>query len=128
MVLPKEMRIKGYKCFDYIHKYAKRYKGTSMILKIAKTNNNLTKHENKNSNNLSCRCAISISNKVSKKAVIRNHLRRLIHDHLTKKLFNKKRFSNYWALISLNPNCINKNTKELLNECDKLFIDAGFCS
>ena len=127
MVLPKEMRIKGYKCFDYIHKYAKRYKSNSMILKIAKANNNLIKYyKNKDSKYFSCRCAISISNKVSKKAVVRNRLRRLIHHHLTQKLFNEKRFSNYWTLISLNPSSINKNSKDLLKECDKLFIDAGF--
>ena len=37
MVLPKEMRLKGYKCFDYIHKHGKRYKGNSMILKVTKS-------------------------------------------------------------------------------------------
>ncbi len=128
MVLPREMRIKGYKCFDYIHKYSRRYKGNSMVLKVARANNNLiSSKKNSTKDSFSCRCAISISNKVSKKAVERNRLRRLIHNHLRIKLFKDQRFSNYWTLISLNHNCIKKNTSDLLNECDKLFLDAGFC-
>ncbi len=127
MVLPKEMRLKGYKIFDYIHKYSKRYKGNSMIIKVAKANNNLMRFRKGSPLNLSCRCAISISNKVSKKAVVRNRLRRLIHDHLRRKLFKDKRFYKYWALISLHPSCINRKTTDLLKECDKLFLDAGLC-
>ncbi len=128
MVLPKEMRIKGYRSFEYIHKSAKRYRGNLMMIKVAKANKNLiNKMKPVSPDNLSCRCAISISNKVSKKAVVRNRLRRLIHNHLKLKLFKKKNFSKYWALISLSPSCINKNTKDLLKECDKLLIDAGFC-
>ncbi len=127
MVLPKEMRIKGYKCFDYIHRYSKRYKSNSMILKLAKANNTLIKKDKSDNLDICCRCAISISSKVSKKAVVRNRLRRLMHDHLRSKLFKNKNFSNYWALISLNPKSINQNSKDLLKECDKLFLDAGFC-
>ena len=127
MVLPKEMRIKGYKCFDYIHKSAKRYKGVSMILKVTIANKNLINYKDAGSLNNSCRCAISISNKVSKKAVIRNRLRRRIHNHLKEKFYKENKFSNYWALISLSPNCIDKDTTILIKECDKLFIDAGFC-
>ncbi len=127
MVLPKEMRIKGYRSFEYIHKSAKRYRGNSMMLKVAKANENLIRIKPISSVNLSCRCAISISNKVSKKAVVRNRLRRLIHNHLKLKLFKKKKLSKYWAIISLNPNCVNKNSKDLLKECDNLLLDAGFC-
>lgn len=126
MVLPKEMRIKGYKCFDYIHRTSKKYRGASMILKIARANYNLIKIKEESYINDSFRCAISISNKVSKKAVTRNRLRRLIHNHLKIRFFKDKRLSQYWALISLNPSCINKNTNDILNECDALFLDAGF--
>ncbi len=127
MVLPKEMRIKGYKCFDYIHKSSRRYKSSSMILKVTKAKNTLLTGDNLGSIGKSCRCAISISNKVSKKAVVRNRLRRLLHNHLRFRLFYKPNLCNYWALISLTPNCIHKDSASLLAECDKLFADAGFC-
>ena len=127
MVLPKEMRIKGYKCFDYIHKASKRYSGPSMTLRVSRANPNLINGEIPHSKYISCRCAISISNKVSKKAVIRNRLRRLVHSHLKIRLFKKSKHINKWALLSFKPRCLDKEPKLLLEECDKLLLEAGFC-
>ena len=128
MVLPKSMRLQGYRCFDYIHKHSKRYNSQSMILKVAKAKSNLLKREIINGKNDSCRCAISISNKVSKKAVIRNRIRRLFHQHLRQKLFQKSKFTKNWALISLKVNSLDKKPKDLLKECDNLFVKAGLSS
>ncbi|WP_269623253.1 ribonuclease P protein component [Prochlorococcus marinus] len=128
MVLPKEMRLRGYKCFDYIHKSAKRYKSSSMILKVTTAKPNLIDTSINNPIPVSCKCAISISNKVSKKAVVRNRLRRLFHDHLRKKLLRKSEFGNNWALLSLTPNCLEESQENLLKECDKLFMKAGLKS
>ena len=127
MVLPKEMRIKGYKCFDYIHKTSKHYSGPSMTLRVSRANPNLINGEILHSKYISCRCAISISNKVSKKAVIRNRLRRLVHSHLKIRLFKKSKQINKWALLSFKPRCLDKEPKLLLEECDKLLVEAGFC-
>ena len=127
MVLPKEMRLKGYKSFDYIHKVSKRYRGSSMTLRVSKANPNLINGFIPPSRNKSCRCAISISNKVSKKAVFRNRLRRLIHDHLRIRLFGKSKYIDRWALLSFNPGCLEKEPKLLLEEFDKLLLEAGFC-
>ena len=125
MVLPKGMRLKGYKCFNYIHKYSKRYKGNLMILKLVKAHKHINQGKNKSlDSTYSCRCAISISNKVSKRAVVRNRLRRLLHEHLRKTLFHQPSFFNYWVLISLNTNCLNRDIKDLLDECDNLFFQA----
>ncbi len=127
MVLPKEMRLKGYKCFEYIHKSSKRYFSPSMTLKVSWANPNLINENPTHSERKSCRCAISISNKVSKKAVVRNRLRRLVHNHLRIRLFNKSKFIDRWVLLSLNPKCLGKENKVLLEECDKLLLEAGFC-
>ena len=127
MVLPKEMRLKGHKSFDYIHKFSKRYRGSSLSLRVSRANPNLINRYSSHSRNKSCRCAISISNKVSKKAVVRNRLRRLIHDHLRIRLFRKSNYKNGWALLSFNPGCLGKEPKLLLEECDKLLLEAGFC-
>ena len=125
MVLPKGMRLKGYKCFTYIHKYSRRYKGKSMIIKVAKAKHHLIKEKISPLNAFSCRCAISISNKVSKRAVVRNRLRRLLHEHLRKRLFRHSSFINNWILVSLNSNCLEKESKDLLEECDNLLVEAG---
>ncbi len=127
MVLPKEMRLKGYKCFDYIHKSSKRYNSPSMTLRVSRANQNLISPDRTHPCNQSCRCAISISNKVSKKAVIRNRLRRLVHSHLKIRLFKKSKHINKWALLSFKPRCLDKKPKLLLEECDKLLLEAGFC-
>ncbi len=128
MVLPKEMRLKGHKCFDYIHKNGNRYKGSSMLLKVSKAKDHLIDTQPINPRSYSIKCAISISNKVSKKAVTRNRLRRLLHNHLRERLFEKKEFSNNWGLLTLFPNCLEKNPTNLLKEFDQLLIQAGFYS
>ena len=84
MALPKAMRLKGHRTFDYIHKNSEKYYGKLMTLKIAKSNPKiLISHNNINSLN-NFKIAISISKKVSKKAVERNKLRRILQDSLLK--------------------------------------------
>ena len=76
----------------------------------------------------SIRLAIAISSKVSKRAVVRNRLRRVLHDHLKEKLGKTKEYASFWALISLKPSSSTKGTTPLLEECDRLLFDAGLVS
>ena len=125
MVLPRHMRLKGHKCFDFIYKVGSRFYSPSMVLRVANAN---TKHQvNRNNSNTrsSIKCAISISNKVSKKSVTRNKLRRLFHQHLSRKLSNIYTKNELWAFISLKPSCMKNPNSSLLEECDKLFTKAG---
>ena len=125
MVLPKHMRLKGHKCFDYIYKKGSRFYSPSMVLRVTNAN---TKLHFKGSNfqiKPSVKCAISISNKVSKKSVTRNKLRRLFHHHLSCRLSNMDVEKEVWAFISLKPSCMKNPTSTLLKECDKLLIKAG---
>ena len=82
MALPKDMRLKGHRTFNYIHKNSKIYHGKLMTFKVAKSNPAilLTHKFTNTSNNL--RVAIAISKKVSKKAVERNKLRRILQEWL----------------------------------------------
>ena len=75
MALPQDMRLKGHRTFDYIHKNSKTYYGKLMTFKVARSNPDilLTHKVTNTSNNF--RVAIAISKKVSKKAVERNKLR-----------------------------------------------------
>ena len=125
MVLPSSLRLRGYKCFDYLYKQGNRYYGSSMVIRVALAKPKLlkkTKTINTKDGN-STKCAISISHKVSKKAVIRNKLRRIFHEHLRLRL--GKSNSQNWALITLKPGSSIKNSKFLLKECDKLLSKAG---
>ncbi len=125
MVLPKSMRLKGHKCFDYLYREGRRYHETSILLRVVKAEPRHYKIKKHQSQLLSCRCAIAISSKVNKKAVIRNQLRRLIHEHLRAKLFGVSDHANKWILFTLKPPSSNKDPAQLLEECDNLLYKAG---
>ena len=125
MVLPKHMRLKGHRCFDFIYKEGSRFYSPSMVLRVTKAR---TKAQVKviNKNFKPCiKCAVSISNKVSKKSVVRNKLRRLFHQHLSCRLSKVSPKYDVWAFISLKPSCMKISNSNLLMECDKLLIKAG---
>jgi len=125
MALPKNMRLKGHRTFNYIHKNSRKFHGKLMTFKLAKANPDiLLSHKLKNpSNNL--RVAIAISKKVSKKAVNRNKIRRIMQEWL---LTNIKKINNhkpYWLLVNLKIGdfCNDKNT--LLEEFQNLMFKSG---
>ena len=125
MVLPKHMRLKGHRCFEFIYKEGARFYSTSMVLRVTNSNKRLQYKGDNQSFRPSIKCAISISNKVSKKSVTRNKLRRLFHQHLSYKLSNMVNEREVWAFISLKPSCMKNSESNLLKECDKLLIKAG---
>ena len=125
MVLPKHMRLKGHRCFDFIYKEGSRFYGPSMVLRVTNANTKLQVKEINSKISPPIKCAISISNKVSKKSVTRNKLRRLFHQHLSYRLSKMNRNYEVWAFISLKPSCMKNSESNLLKECDKLLIKAG---
>ncbi len=125
MVLPKHMRLKGHRCFDFIYKNGSRFYSPSMVLRVTKANTKLKFKGNNPKVRSSIKCAISISNKVSKKSVTRNKLRRLFHHHLSVRLSKIENVCELWAFISLKPSCMRNSKSDLLEECDKLLIKAG---
>jgi len=126
MVLPRHMRLKGHRCFDFIYKEGSRFYSPSMVLRVTNANTDYQVKGNNSNTRPSIKFAISISNKVSKKAVTRNKLRRLFHQHFSLR-FSKMKDVNkeVWAFISLKPSCMKNSNNTLLNECDKLFTKAG---
>ena len=101
MALPKDMRLKGHRTFNYIHKNSITYHGKLMTFKVARSNPEiLLTHKLTNTSN-KFRIAIAISKKVSKKAVVRNKLRRTLQEWI---LTNIKKINNhkpYWLLVNL---------------------------
>ena len=125
MVLPKHMRLKGHRCFQYIYKQGSKFYSYSMVLRVTKANTKLQDNEINSQNRSSIKCAICISNKVSKKSVTRNKLRRLFHHHLSCRLSNIDFENEIWAFISLKPSSMENSDRTLLKECDKLLLKAG---
>ena len=125
MVLPRSMRLKGHRCFDHLYREGIRYHEPSMMLRVVNAAPKLQKNRVIGNGINTCRCAIAISSKVNKKAVVRNRLRRIIHQHLKNRLYLNSKHSNKWALLSLKPHSSNKDPSLLLKECDRLLFKAG---
>ena len=124
MALPKDMRLKGYRTFNYIHKNSIKYRGKLMSFKVARSNPNiLLSHNQKNkSNNL--RMAIAISKKVSKKAVDRNKLRRILQEWLLTNIQKINNHKPYWLLVNLKIGDFYNDKNKLLEEFQKLMFKS----
>ena len=124
MALPKNMRLKGYRTFNYIQKNSTKYHGKLMTFKVARSNPKiLSSHKFRNtSNNL--RIAIAISKKVSKKAVDRNKIRRILQEWL---LANFQKINNhkpYWLLVNLKIENFCNDKNALLEEFQNLMFKS----
>jgi len=125
MALPKALRLKGHRTFDYIHKNSLKYHGKLMTLKIARSNPKiLISHNNINSLN-NFKIAISISKKVSKKAVERNKLRRILQDCLLKNFRQENNHKPYWLLVNLKSGDFYNDKINLLKEFQHLISKSG---
>ena len=124
MALPKNMRLKGHRTFNYIHKNSIKYHGEFMIFKVAKSNPEiLFSHKFKNtSNNL--RVAIAVSKKVSKKAVVRNKLRRILQEWLIKNIQKINNHKPYWLLVNLKCGDFRNDKSKLLEEFQNLMFKS----
>ena len=125
MALPKNMRLKGHRTFDYIHKNSVKYYGKLMTFKIATSNPKiLISHKNVDSLN-NFKIAIAISKKVSKKAVVRNKIRRLLQDSLLKNFSQDKNHKPYWLLVNLKAGVSFRDKIKLLEEFQHLIYKSG---
>ena len=124
MALPKDMRLKGHRTFNYIHKNSRKYHGKLMTFKVARSNPDiLISHKLRcTSNNL--RVAIAISKKVSKKAVERNKLRRILQEWLLKNIQNINNHKPYWLLVNLKFGDFCNDKHSLLEEFQNLMFKS----
>ena len=124
MALPKNMRLKGHRTFNYIHKNSKKYHGKFMTFKVAKSNPEiLFSHKFKNSSD-NLRVAIAISKKVSKKAVDRNKLRRILQEWLIKNIQKINNHKPYWLLVNLKFGDFCNDKSRLLEEFQNLMFKS----
>ena len=125
MALPQNMRLKGHRTFNYIHKNSVKYHGKLMTFKVARSNPGiLLSHKFRNtSDNL--RVAIAISKKVSKKAVERNKIRRTLQEWLLKNIQNLNNHKPYWLLVNLKFGDFCNDENKLLEEFQNLMFKSN---
>ncbi len=124
MALPKDMRLKGHRAFNYIHKNSIKYHGKLMTFKVAKSNPEiLLSHKLPNtSDNL--RVAIAVSKKVSKKAVNRNQIRRILQEWLLTNIQKIHSHKPYWLLVNLKFGNFCNDKNRILEEFQNLMYKS----
>ena len=124
MALPKYMRLKGHRTFAYIHKNSTKYYGKFMVFKVARSNPDiLLSHKLENSTN-KFRIAIAISKKVSKKAVDRNKIRRILQEWLLTNIQKINSHKPYWLLVNLKFGDFCNDKNKLLEEFQNLMFKS----
>ena len=124
MALPKNMRLKGYRSFNYVHKNSMKYHGKLMTLKVATSNPKiLLSHKIKDTTN-NFRVAIAISKKVSKKAVERNKIRRCLQEWVLTNIQEINNHKPYWLLVNLKFGDFCNDKNKILEEFQNLMIKS----
>ena len=119
------MRLKGHRTFDYIYKNSIKYYGKLMTLRVAKSNPKILISHNKKISLNNFKIAIAISKKVSKKAVERNKLRRILQESLLKNFSKENNHKPYWLLVNLKSGDSYNDENKLLQEFQNLICKTG---
>ena len=125
MALPKSIRLKGHRTFDYIHKNSVKHYGKLMSFKIAKSNPDILISHKYNGSLNNFKIAIAVSKKFSKKAVERNKIRRMLHDFLLKNFSPENSHKHYWLLVNLKSGNFYNDKVKLLKEFQHLILKTG---
>ena len=124
MALPRDMRLKGYRTFNYIHNNSIKYHGKLMTFTVANSNPEiLLSHKIRNASN-HLKVAIAVSKKVSKKAVDRNKIRRVLQDWLLKNIQKINNHKPYWLLVNLKIGGFYNDKNKLLEEFQNLMFKS----
>ena len=125
MALPKHMRLKGHRTFNYIHKNSVKYHGKLMTFKLARSNPEILLSHKLPVTSNNFRISIAISKKVAKKAVERNQIRRIFQEWISRNIQIKNNHKPYWLLVNLKDgkSCNDKN--KLLEDFQNLMFKSG---
>ena len=124
MALHKDMRLKGHRTFEYIHKKSTKYHGEFMTFKVARSNPEILLSHNPKDTSNNLRIAFAVSKKVSKKAVERNKLRRILQEWLLTNIQNINNHKPYWLLVNLKFGDFCNDKSKLLEEFQKLMFKS----
>ena len=124
MALPKDMRLKGHRTFNYIHKNSLKYHGKLMTFKVARSNPEILLSHKLTDTSNKFRLAIAISKKVSKKAVERNKLRRILQEWLATNIKKINNHKPYWLLVNLKIGDFYNDKNKLLEEFQNLMLKS----
>ena len=124
MALPNNMRLRGHRTFNYIHKNSLKYHGDLMTFKLARSNPKILLSHNYKNTPDNLKVAIAISKKVSKKAVERNKIRRLLQNWLLTNIQKINNHKPYWLLVNLRIGDFYNDKNKILEEFQNLMFKS----
>ena len=136
MALPRDHRLSGATVFDRLYKSRARFYGANLILRVGYPDLQYLKpglmgaglrtaveRDCAAAGQGDLRFAVVVSKKVSKRAVMRNRLRRLLHHAFLEEVPLLRR--GHWLLLSLKPGAAGCSGDELLQEWNDLLQRSG---
>ena len=123
MVLPQRHRLRGRGVFDYIYQRGQRFQQGLLQLRVADAATELLREPPETLEG-ELRFGVVISSKVSKRAVKRNRLRRLLHNAFLRQKFRSD-LPPTWLLLNLRPGAAELGDDNLLKEWSTLIQRAG---
>ena len=123
MALPQLHRLRGLRVFERLLRQGRRFHGDAMVLRVLPADSSLLEPRDRDQPPSPWRCGVVVSAKVSKRAVVRNRLRRQLHAHLLGCALQPQ--TPLWLLISLRPGSAELDPGRLLGECSDLLRKAG---
>ena len=124
MALPQRHRLKGKRVFDRLYQKGRRLQGQALLLRCLECCQPLLPSDQRAHSPTSWRCGVVVSAKVHKRAVQRNRLRRLLHNHLVQLPIGRPE-GPVWLLLSCKPGSAERDPASLLGDCDQLLQRAG---
>lgn len=128
MALPQRHRLRGRRVFERLLRQGRRIHGNAMVLRLLPSNPALLDQRDRRQPASAWRCGVVVSGKVSKRAVVRNRMRRQLHAHLLTTLPAEPGADGaqpQWLLLSLRPGSAELDRDGLLGECSDLLRRAG---
>jgi ribonuclease P protein component len=128
VALPGVHRLKGRRAFDHLYRRGRSHRGTWIQLRWIEGPPALLKRNLQAFPASPWRAAVVVSAKVHKRAVRRNRLRRLLHQHLLASCGADRWPAGrhgVWLLLSLKPGSADAEPAALLGECSQLLRQAG---
>ncbi len=123
VVLPSPFRLRGRGVFDHLYRRGRSQRLDTMVLRVAPPCPELL-HPPQPQHGHTCRLAVVVSSKVSKRAVVRNRLRRLFHEAF-RRLQQRRPLPAAWLMLSLRPGAAESDPADLLKQWMHLLHQSG---